>query len=372
MTSRDAIIAVDARPLCHPGTGIYRYTRELLLRMTGLGGTWYLYSAQPYDTTGLKAVNIHHRSADVPSVVRASQMAHLFFPQWAKRDKATVFWGPRHQLPLYLPSSVRQVVTIHDLVWQRYGHTMRFPGRQMEAFFMPRALREADAVVAVSQFTETEIHTLYPGLAKKIEVVPGASHLADSGKSQSGRLPPERDTGFLFVGTLEPRKNLPLLLRAYARYREQTPHPLPLTIAGGRGWGQVDLDRHLSELHLKNCVRVPGTVSETKLAQLYRSARALVMPSLYEGFGLPVVEALSQGVPVVVSAASAMSEVAGDAGLFVDPLNERQMAEALLSLGHDDDVHLRLRNAAANESKRYDWERSAGKMFEILTRQANA
>ncbi len=223
-------VAVDARPLCHPGTGIYRYTAELLGRLCAMGGEWFLYSPQPYDTAAFDRPNVRHRIAGIPRALRASVTGQLLFPRWLRRDRVQAFWGPRHQLPPGLPADVKGVLTIHDMVWKAHGETMRFPGRQIEQFFTPRALARADVIAAVSQFTAREITRYFPACADRLQVIPGASMLP------AGRAADRPGDYFLFVGTLEPRKNLPRLLRAYRRYVDRSTTARPLKIAGGRGW----------------------------------------------------------------------------------------------------------------------------------------
>ena len=362
-------IAVDARPLCHPGTGIYRYTRELLDRMVHLGGEWFFYSPQRYDTAGFERDNIRHRVAGVPSRLRASQLAQVFFPPWLRRDRVDAFWGPRHQLPLLMSRRIRAAVTIHDLVWKEHGDTMRFPGRQIENFVTPRSLARADTITVVSEFTRRQLGQYFPQHAHKVVLVPGASMLRGAGATGA-----VRDAGmaageagyFLFVGTLEPRKNLPRLLRAYRRYSLGNPGALPLKIAGGAGWGKQDIAGLVDELALADRVQLMGKVDDAALQRLYGGAYALLMPSLYEGFGLPVVEALSMGVPVITSRDSAMAEVAGSAGLYVDPESETDICQALARISDDVDLAGRLRARAAVETSRYDWDDSARTMAGLL------
>lgn len=355
---------MDARPLCHPGTGIYRYSRELLTRMCRLGGEWFLYSPQRYDTGGLDLPNVHHRVAGLPPALRASQLAHVLFPQWAQRDRVDVFWGPRHQIPS-MTDKVRTAVTIHDLVWKDHGATMRFPGRQIENFFTPRALARADHIVVVSQFTRQRLEHYFPQYATKVTVVPGASMLQNTAQSDgSGR----EGEFLLFVGTLEPRKNLPRLLRAYSRYVASGPQAYPLKIAGGAGWGGEDIASLVAELGLLDRVQLLGRVDDVALRGLYRSAYALLMPSLYEGFGLPVVEAMSVGLPVITSRDSAMAEVAGSAGLYVDPHCEEDIVRALRSISGDREQYELLRARAPVEAARYNWELSSSQMAGLLLR----
>jgi glycosyltransferase involved in cell wall biosynthesis len=254
---------------------------------------------------------------------------------------------------------------MHDLVWKEYGDTMRFPGRQVEDFMTPRALARADVIAVVSEFTRAQLHKYFPQWAHKVTLVPGASMLAGQSSERAPR--DAADSGyFLFVGTLEPRKNLPRLLRAYRRYVQDNPRARPLKIAGGSGWGKQDIPALLLELGLEAQVELLGRVGDNKLAALYRGAYALLMPSLYEGFGLPVVEALSMGVPVITSRESAMSEVAGSAGLYVDPASERDITQAITRISEDAELYSRLVRCIPLEIVRYEWDDSARKMAELL------
>jgi glycosyltransferase involved in cell wall biosynthesis len=330
--------------------------------MCEMGGQWFLYSPQPYDKTLFCRGNVHHRVAGVPSRLRAAQLGQLFFPVWAKCDAVDVFWSPRHQLPLLLSARIPSVVTINDLVWLRYGETMRFPGRQIETFLMPRSMKQAQAVIAISEFTREEIERQYPHLSEKLRVVTCASHLpAEIETSAEGAR-----AYFLFVGTMEPRKNLPRLIRAYKRYVENCPAPKELKIVGGQGWGEVGVAQLIQSLSLGRYARVIGKVGERALGQLYADAHALVMPSLYEGFGLPVAESLSQGVPVITSRDSAMEEVAGEAAILVDPFSEQSIYEGLMEMTVNTELHSALSKRASEEIQRYDWDVSARKMFKIL------
>lgn len=356
-------VAVDARPLCHPGTGIYRYTRELLQRMCRLGGEWYLYSPQRYDTSKLDLPNVHHRVAGVPSTLRAGQLAQVFYPFWARRDRVDVFWGPRHQLPFALPANTRTLVTIHDLVWKDHGNTMRFPGRQIENYFTPRALARADNIAVVSRFTAQRLEHYFPQYVHKLVIVPGASMFKGATSTVAADSPGQY---LLFVGTLEPRKNLPRLLRAYRQFVTITPEVMPLKIVGGTGWGGEDIAGLVDELGLGGHIQLLGKVGDDALQQLYRDAYALLMPSLYEGFGLPVVEAISMGVPVIVSRQSAMAEVAGAAAICVDPLSEAEICAALSQISSDSELYKSLRSEAALESVRYDWDNSARQVAGLL------
>jgi len=188
--------------------------------------------------------------------------------------------------------------------------------------------------------------------------------------SSAGGLPAKQDVliggYFLFVGTLEPRKNLALLLHAYAKYHSETDTPVPLKIVGGGGWGNMDLCALVEELQLQDDVELVGSVSDLELQDIYRRAYALLMPSKYEGFGLPVVEAMQYGVPALVSQNSSMAEVVGKAGLFVDPFDVQSISAGICSIATLD-VRARLAAQTKNEIEKYSWDKSASAALEVIS-----
>jgi glycosyltransferase involved in cell wall biosynthesis len=171
---------------------------------------------------------------------------------------------------------------------------------------------------------------------------------------------------FLFVGTLEPRKNLLRLVNAYARIDEAIRNKFLMVIAGGKGWGGVDIHALVKEKGLSAQLVLTGYVNDNQLATLYAHARFLAMPSIYEGFGLPLVEAMSFGVPVLTSNCSSMPEVAGDAGLLVDPFDEKAIADALRSLLTDDHLRDTLAARARKNSERFSWQRAAAETMVVF------
>ena len=171
---------------------------------------------------------------------------------------------------------------------------------------------------------------------------------------------------FLFVGTLEPRKNLPRLLTAYSRLGESIKEQAILVIAGGKGWGGVDVNEVVAELGLVSHVRILGYVDEITLAALYANAQFLAMPSLYEGFGLPLVEAMISGTPVLTSNNSSMPEVAGNAGWLVDALDIGSIGNGLNKLICDEQLRGKLAANAKSNVARFSWDKSAQLLITVF------
>jgi glycosyltransferase involved in cell wall biosynthesis len=229
------------------------------------------------------------------------------------------------------------VVTVHDLAVLRHPEVFNRWTRTYSRALVPRVVRAAQRVIAVSEFTKSEVIELLGVAEDRIRVVPNAvgAPFVPDGPRAGGEY-------VLAVGTLEPRKNLPRLAEATRRAG------LELRIVGARGWGDVDVSG--------DGVRFLGFVADDELASLYRGALCFVYPSLYEGFGIPVLEALACGAPVVTSEGSAMAEIAGDAAVFVDPRHvdaiEAGIAEAI-ARRHE------LARLGPERARRFSWDASA-------------
>jgi glycosyltransferase involved in cell wall biosynthesis len=356
-------IAVDARVLANPLTGIGRYTYELLEQMISQGHHWFLYSDRPLQVKlpSNPRVSVRHGRASARSVT-GLYWSQWHYRRWARQDVVDLFWSPRHHLPLFLPRHISRVVTIHDLVWKKFPETMPLKSLWLERLLMGPSVRSSDRVICVSKFTASEVSRHYPMAIGKCQVI----YEAAANSIPYEPPPPKMPAGYLlFVGTLEPRKNLPRLLRAYARLVTGGSVP-PLVLVGGKGWGDSSLMPLIEELQLQDKVVVRGYVSDAELQSLYMGARCLLMPSLYEGFGLPLVEAMRAGVPAISSSTSALPEVVGDAGLLVNPYSEPDIADAMLRMIKDDGLHRQLAEKALQRSKLFSWQRAARETLDLF------
>jgi glycosyltransferase involved in cell wall biosynthesis len=292
-----------------------------------------------------------------------------FLPTWASRDDLDVFWGPAHRIPRFLPSQIARVITIHDLVWKYAGDTMPALRRKLEQIQIASAIRNSDWVVTVSFSTGSALRQEYPNCKNKTSVIhPGTTHCSETLTFENLAGLGIIKNYFLFVGTLEPRKNLFRLLSSYANLSESARGQAHFVIVGGKGWCGVDIDKTIHDLGLKHYVHVLGCVDNITLSSLYRHALFLAMPSLYEGFGLPLVEAMAHGTPVLTSNNSSMPEVAGDAGLLVDPLSVASIQDGLQKLILNDNFRTILASRAKDSAKRFDWDISASRLIDVFKR----
>lgn len=269
-----------------------------------------------------------------------------------------VLHGPNSALPA--TRGARGVVTIHDLGPLRHpGHLPRRLGSEFRRG-VADAARCADRIVTVSDFTAGEIVELLGVPRERVETIrPGVSpEFAAPGDAEEDRRVLAARHGIagpfvLFVGTANPRKNLPRLLDAFAAARAAARLPHRLVIAGDRG--HDDVRAAVASRGLGDAVRIAGYVDEADLPRLYRTADALAFPSLYEGFGLPVLEAMAAGCPVLTSATSSLPEVAGDAAVLVDPASADAIADGLVKILTDAALRERLAAAGRRRAAGFPW-----------------
>ena len=274
--------------------------------------------------------------------------------------------------PGRIPAGVKGVMVVHDLVRYLFPQFFVFNLMQkmLDRWVYPRMLRNYDHLLAVSESTRNDLIRLFHIPEGKITVTP---HGAD--REFRPQDDPERGADLvrkynlkppfiLFLGTLEPRKNLTTLIRALAPLKDKIPHSLVL--AGQKGWLWEDIFQSVDRLGLQDRVHWTGYIPDEDRVRFYQAADFLVYPSWYEGFGMPVLEALQSGCPVIASQASALPEVVGEAGLLVDPSSPEEISQAILRLVREPGLKERLREAGLVRARQFSWEASAQKTLEVF------
>lgn len=342
-------------------SGISNYVRNLLqgLAVVGDEHTFILYTNRPVDIEPQLPDNFSVRLVRLP-FPRFQAWFQLGLPARLRLDGIDLFFGPFHRLPLL--SAIPSVLTIHDLsglVLKSYHQRNVITRNRLIPLFVKKARR----ILAVSRFTRDEVIRLFPKTLGRVDVIyeapsPGLSREEDKVLLNIVRknlgLP---DSYILFLGTLEPRKNLPRLLEAYASIAHRIPQDLVL--AGRMGWMSGPLLEILEREELRERVHLAGFVDEKYLPALLSMADLMVYPALYEGFGLPVVEAMACGTPVLTSSVSSLPEAAGGAALLADPSSVEDIAEKLLELAEDSGLRAILSEKGLARVSKLSWERTA-------------
>jgi len=323
-------VGLDVSPLEQTQAGTARYVRALAA------------------IDEIELVPLAHRGyGRLDTVYRDAVWYPLVLPRLAGRERLDVLHCPTFRGPLHRPACPL-VVTVHDLAVLRHPETFNQWTRQYSRLCVSRVARAARFVIAVSEQTKGDVVELLGVPADRIRVIPNG--VADA-FSPDG--PAEDGDYVLAVATLEPRKNLPRLAEATRRLGVE------LRVAGASGWGDVALPQ--------DGVRTLGRVADEELARLYRGARCLAYPSLAEGFGIPIVEAMASGTPVVTSRGGATEEVAGGAAVLVDPLDVASIAAGIEETAAR---RAELVQAGLERARAFTWAETARRTVEVYREAA--
>lgn len=376
-------IGVDARLMHHQKAGISKYTWHLLqaLASLDLDDEFIIFQHRKQREEILRAPRFRRATLFAP--------VHRSLEQWMLpaellRFNLTLLHSTDFIPPLY--TSTPTVITVHDLAFLHYPH---FLTSSSAAYYgqIDRAVRAADAIIVPSEHTRNDLIGILGVPAAKISVIyEAAAEMYHPIPEAETRAAVQREFGLpehyiLFVGTIEPRKNIPGLLQAFqylkSHYSNGESGGAPvkqavLALAGGKGWLYEETLETVHRLGLEEQVRFVGRVSDEQLHRLYVGARALVHPAHYEGFGLPPLEAMACGTPVIVSNVSSLPEVVQDAALLVDPTSPEEIAVAMHRLLADDALHAELREKGLQRAASFSWRRAAVETLAVYQKVADA
>ncbi len=357
------------------GHGLARYARELFDSLRELNGPnvipvagWSSLAPDALERrmaeTGLRLTGLGRRGTSL-------MWTFLDWPTIEARLNAPV--DVVHAVSLGYPVATRKpyVVTIHDLGPLTHPEFFRNTRPWVMQRSLDQAVHKADVIVCVSETTANEVREYVgPAIEGRLRVVlEGVSERffepADMTVVQQLSALPDNTPFILSAGQISPRKNIQGLFKAFARSMNDIPHHLVLV--GGLGWDSKDLQQELSVPGLKERVHLAGFVSDDELRALYQSADLYVHPSLYEGFGLPVLEAMASGTPVLASNLSSLPEVAGNAGCLTDTANPEAFAADLVKICSSEAVRDRMKADGLAHSRRYRWADCAGAMKQIYS-----
>lgn len=368
-------VMVDGRPLLEPkGGGVFEYTSRLVKSLRERGDhTYHVWAnqyqrlAEPATMTDSmtrwpnKAIHASIRFADKPRIDR-------FSPK-----RPDLFWAPNPHF-VSLSPNIPLVLTVHDLSYERYPEFFSAKRRLWHRAINPRSLsKRAAAIIAVSRHTKRDLIELYDIPEERIHVThEGCDETyferADSEKLRELKRRLALPEHFiLHVGTLEPRKNHQTLITAFEslkrnpRYRD-----LGLVLAGPRGWKNADILNAVHKSPERASIKLLGFVNPSDKPLLYQTSMLFVFPSFYEGFGLPPLEAMASGTPVVASFASSLGEIVGDAGLLIDPYRPADLADALESLLESPSLRATYAHKGRLQAQKFSWDNCAQKTAEVF------
>ena len=273
----------------------------------------------------------------------------------------------------------RKLLTVHDLAFFHYPDAAMPSLQHYLNVVVPRSIRRADYLIADSHNTAEDLQALWPVPEGRISVVQGAvDHgffrpVSDSEQLLRARQKYgiSRRPFMLGLSTLQPRKNFPRLVRAFHAARQEAELPHMLVIGGKKGWLYDEIFATVRELELESDVVFPGFVADDDLPALYSAADFFVYPSLYEGFGLPVLESLACGTPVLTADNSCLPEAGGEGALYVDAESVESIADGIVQLSTKPELRTRLAAAGAAHARKFTWQRSLGQLLEAYERALN-
>jgi len=361
-------IAFIADALDFQYAGIHVYTREILKALVAVD------KENEYIVVRGKAGEKIEGAEEIIVPVNPNIPAHkewrLFraIPRALVRAGVDVVVEPRHFGPFNLPKNIRRVVVLHDLTPILFPDYHVLSSRILHRYLLPPVLRRADHVITVSEHTRRDLVARFPFTEKK-----STSILL--GRDQS--FVPKNDNTvlekygillpyFLYVGTLEPRKNLTVLVDAYNTFRQRSGLNHQLVLVGKKGWKIDNLLEKIQQSPFQKDIILTGYVAREELPVLYTMSEIFVYPSLYEGFGLPVLEAMSCGARVITSEVSSLPEVGGDAAMYFDPNSAKQLANLMLQLAFDAPLLKILSEKSLAQAQQFSWEKTARKTLNVL------
>jgi alpha-1,3-rhamnosyl/mannosyltransferase len=282
-----------------------------------------------------------------------------------------IYHSPNFML---LPYPGRKVVTFHDLSILKYPQYHPHDRLRKLTPEIEKAARNADHIITDSEAVRQEVLEHFSLPRERVTAIHLASSLnsedsaGDERKAWLSARNLKEKSYFLFVSTLEPRKNISALLSAYESLPTMIKKHHPLVLAGQLGWNSEQFEEKLTGMSTNNQIYRPGYLSNKDLCHLYAGASALVFPSHYEGFGLPIVEAQSFGTPVITANVSCMPEVAGNSALLIDPGDTSSLSLAMQRIVEDQQLAVNLSKAAIHNASRYSWDTTARKTLEVYQR----
>jgi glycosyltransferase involved in cell wall biosynthesis len=294
----------------------------------------------------------------------------FLIPLYIKKNNPDVIHDTYHFAPFLFLKKFKKVITVYDITPILYPETHKISRIFMHKYFFSPILKSSDKIISISENTKRDIIKHFKIPEDKIKVIPLAANenFRKLDENETSKIKSKYNINFpfiLYVGTLEPRKNIPNLLNAFYKIKKQQGIAHKLVIAGGKGWKYNEIFETIEKLNLQNDVIFTGYVPDEDLPGLYNAADLFVYPSLYEGFGLPPLEAMQCGTPVITSNTSSLPEVVGDAGIMVNPHDIGELANKMYEVLTNKDLRKELSKKGIERAKLFSWKKCAEETLKV-------
>ena len=362
-------IGIDARGLDGNRSGIPIYIEEIVKQINSIdkNNKYILYSTRKVDIKENLSDNIIIKDTERRF---GSFWMYLKLPKILKEDNIDAFWGTQHLLPMRnkYTKNIKFVLTIHDLAIKKLKTVGSLKNTIIQKLFVKRSLKAADKIIAISKATKEDIVELYNINEEKITVVYNGTNLKENKYDLTSEQEKEiqdkfniKDVTYLFfLSTIEPRKNVTTLIRAFEYIREKGIYT-KLLLAGGLGWKYEGVLELINNSKYKEDICLPGYISKEEKEYLFKHAKCFVYPSLYEGFGLPILEAMNNKQIVVTANNSSLPEVGGDAAFYYnETLNYKNLGDKIIEvLNLSEDEREKRVERGLEQAKKFTWEKCA-------------
>jgi glycosyltransferase involved in cell wall biosynthesis len=374
-------VGLDGYPLAEPRTGVGHYTLELAraLAQTSPSDQFELVSPDAFDPAVVDEINRESLANLFTTNAKASSVRGHWWaiglPLYARRARFDLFHGTNFDVPLW--NSRRNIVTIHDLSTLLHPDKHRTRSVSRARLRLPVAVRLAKMIITPTESVKREVCDYFGVKASKVAAIPLAARrnfqpLAPPQTVEMRKRLGIEDDFLLFVGTLEPRKNLLTLLKALAQILSETSLRPQLVIAGGEGWLMDETFSFINKSGIADRLRLTGYLGDEDLCALYSSCRIFIYPSLYEGFGLPPLEAMACGAPVIAGRIPALQENLRDAACLFEPTDVAALTRSIIDLWEDEKLRLRLAARGTHRAEQFSWERTARLTLDVYRKVVSA
>ncbi len=358
-------IGINALILSEEKTGISVYAKNLIenLLQTDVSNHYYIFVSRK-----IFFRNFHPQRHHIIQFYTRNPFFRMIIEQFLLPFLAKCLHiHVLHCLSFTAPiiKTCKYVVTIHDLAYRIFPDTVSKIERLYYDFFFPICARKADAVIAVSENTKKDIIRFFKVKEKKIQVIFLGHNFSFPKEVQKTGMPQEY---ILFLGAMEPRKNLLRLIRAYALLKDRIREKLVLI--GPRGSAYQDILYEIQRLHLQQDIVMTGYIEESLLSSILQKAKIFIFPSLYEGFGLPLLEAMAHGVPVITASNSCLPEVCKDCAIYINEKDEKNISEAIFFLLQNRSLRENLKQSGLQRSREFSWEKTAQETLNVYRNMA--
>lgn len=358
-------VAILADPIDLQSAGIHVYTKNMVEALVQENSQHEYLLIRPR----VEPVVEGARTLVVPIIPGLAAIRWtITIPRLLRRMAVDCVIEPAHFGPVNLPAAVRRITFIHDLTPLKFPEYHPLPSQILQRLFLPHILRKTSCIMTNSEQTTRDVLECFPWAGGKVVT----NHLGVSTEFRPTSSIDVlnrysiRQPYFLYTGTIEPRKNLEVLLDAFALLKQRTDIPVQLVIAGRKGWKTTSFFERYKNHRYRSDILLTGYVPKEDLPVLYTMARAFVFPSHYEGFGLPVLEAMRCGTPCILSNVSSLPEIGGKAALYFQTYSADGLCEQMIASHEDEKLRGTMKQAGMKQAEQFTWKKHAEVIRSVL------